>query len=80
MSPPLLESFSSQGGVPILFDVSGNALGVPEVREKPEIVAPDGTNTSFFYSDTLLDDADETPETFPNFFGTSAAALSLRHA
>ena len=73
-TPPLLESFSSQGGVPILFDVSGNSLGVPGPRLKPEIVAPDGTNTSFFFSDTSLDDADEFPETFPNFFGTSAAA------
>ena len=67
-------AFSSQGGVPILFDVSGNSLGVPGPRLKPEIVAPDGTNTSFFFSDTSLDDADEFPETFPNFFGTSAAA------
>lgn len=73
-TPPLLESFSSAGGTPILFDTSGNALGVPDVREKPEFVAPDGTNTTFFFRDTSTDDADEFPESFPNFFGTSAAA------
>ena len=82
VSPPLLESYSSQGGVPILFDVSGNSLGTPAPREKPEIVAPDGTNTTFFYRDTASD-LDPDPRSyypgypyseFPNFFGTSAAA------
>jgi hypothetical protein len=70
---PILEWFSSVGGVPILFDKNGNPQA-PEVRQKPEIVAPDGTNTTFFGSDTSADDDDEAPETFPNFFGTSAAA------
>lgn len=79
---PLLESFSSKGGVPILFDVLGNSLGVPGPREKPEFVAPDGTNTTFFFRDTSLD-TDPNPQLvdpgypyteFPNFFGTSAAA------
>ena len=41
------------------------------VRDKPEIVAPDGTNTTFF-------GAPDPPccegDGFPNFFGTSAAA------
>ena len=37
VSPPLLESFSSQGGVPILFDKSGNPIAA-DLREKPEIV------------------------------------------
>jgi hypothetical protein len=66
-SPPVLESFSSRGGTPILFDTSGNA--VYELRQKPEIVAPDGADTTFFFPGT-----DPEGNGFPNFFGTSAAA------
>ena len=66
-TPDVLESFSSAGPVPIRFNVSGGAI--VDTRDKPEIVAPDGTNTTFFYADTSLD-----PDSFPNFFGTSAAA------
>ena len=79
--PPILEDFSSVGGIPILFDVSGNRLPNPEPRQKPDFVGPDGANTTFFFSDTSLDDDDgdgvfESGESgeFPNFFGTSASA------
>ena len=51
-----------------MFDDAGNRLARAEVREKPEIVAPDGTNTTFF--GVNINDNDN----FPNFFGTSAAA------
>ena len=68
-SPPLLEGFSSRGGTPIFFDTDGNRLTTPVVRETPSFTAPDGANTTFFGSD-IAGDAD----TFPNFFGTSAAA------
>jgi hypothetical protein len=68
-NPPLLESFSSAGPQRIYFDTSGTPLSPFETRQKPEIVAPDGTNTTFFGSD-ISEDADS----FPNFFCTSAAA------
>ena len=48
VSPPLLEPFSSAGSTPIIFDTAGNRLAIPQIRLKPEIVAPDGTNTTFF--------------------------------
>ena len=65
--PALLEPFSSAGGTPILFDAAGTRLASPIIRETVDIVAPDGTNTTFFGTDV---DGDG----FPNFFGTSAAA------
>lgn len=67
-TPPLLEPFSSAGGTPILFDTNGDPLPAPEVRTKPEIVAVDGVNTTFFFSDSHGGDG------VPDFFGTSAAA------
>ncbi len=70
-TPPLLESFSSAGGNSILFDTAGTRLAMAEIRNKPEITAPDGAETSFFGQ--FIDFAGETPG-LPNFFGTSAAA------
>ncbi|HEY6197529.1 MAG TPA: putative Ig domain-containing protein [Candidatus Binatia bacterium] len=68
VTPPLLEPYSSAGGTPVLFSTSGNPINDPRAG-KPEITAPDGGNTTFFFSDSASD-----PDTFPNFFGTSAAA------
>ena len=65
VSPPQLEYFSSHGGTPILFDISGNPASI--VRQKPDFVAPDGGDNTFFGSDY-------EGNGFPNFFGTSAAA------
>ena len=67
-NPFEVNDFSARGGVPIFFDPQGNPLPVPDVREKPELVGPDGGNTTFFGQS--LNDGDN----FPNFFGTSAAA------
>jgi len=71
VNPPELEFFSSAGGTPILFDTDGNRLLEPEIRLKPGIVAPDGTNTTFF---PPFPGQDVEGDGFPNFFGTSAAA------
>jgi hypothetical protein len=66
VSPPLLETFSSRGGTPILFDSAG--VQIAELtRAKPELVAADGGDTTFFGFDT---DGNGRP----NFLGTSAAA------
>ena len=59
--------FSSAGGVPTLFDTAGNRLPVPQFRQQPALVAPDGVNTTF------LGPIDVEGDGFPNFFGTSAA-------
>ncbi|GHB51549.1 hypothetical protein GCM10007390_00130 [Persicitalea jodogahamensis] len=69
LSTATIEPFSSAGGTPILFSTNGTRLGAPVVRQKPEITSVDGTNTTFFISDTNRD-----TDAFPNFFGTSAAA------
>jgi hypothetical protein len=69
VSPPLLEPFSSSGPTSVLFDTAGNRFPSPVVRQKPGVVGPDGVNNTFFGVDIPQD-----PDTFPNFFGTSAAA------
>jgi hypothetical protein len=79
-SPAQLESFSSAGGDPILFDTSGNRI-TAVVRQKPEFVGPDGVNDTFLgypLADYGVSDNSPVPEcandgSFPNFFGTSAA-------
>ena len=73
-----LETYSSAGGDPILFDATGKALATPVTRQKPNFVAPDGGNTTFFAeilggrADSILQ-CENAPGTY-NFFGTSAAA------
>jgi len=67
--PTVIEPFSSRGDTTIYFDAVGDRLATPEVRQKPDVVAPDNVNTTFFGED-IPEDADE----HPNFIGTSAAA------
>jgi Subtilase family len=68
--PPYVpEAFTSPGPATIYFDTHDRRLRRPETRQKPDIAAMDGANTTFFYADVSQD-----PDDFPNFFGTSAAA------
>jgi hypothetical protein len=73
---PVIRSFSSAGGTPIYFNTRGERLGAPVVRQKPEVVGPDGGNTTFFPPAFLspLSASDFDRDGFPNFGGTSAAA------
>jgi Subtilase family len=85
-TPAMLESYSSKGGTPILFDVTGARLATPMVRQKPDFVGPDGANDTFlgftlasdsnFPSNGLLNTtiaACQNHPSYPNFFGTSGA-------
>lgn len=66
---PLIEFFSSAGPTLIIFNIDGTRKSEYEIRNKPEIVAPDGGNTTFFYPGS-----DYEGDGFPNFRGTSASA------
>lgn len=59
VNPPTIASFSSTGGTPV--------NGV--IRNKPNITAPNGVNTTVNMGGVNIDG-----DAFPNFFGTSAAA------
>ncbi len=82
LSVNLLENFSSSGGDPILFDVNGHRLATPVMRQKPDFVSPDGGNDTFLgftlasagITDSSTVAACANNASFPNFFGTSAAA------
>jgi len=62
---PGVASFSSRGGTQIV----ANSTTLPP-RNKPELIAPNGVNTSVDLGGPAFNDGD----TYPNFFGTSAAA------
>ena len=66
---PKAKSTSSVGGTPILMAEDGTRLESPLVRQKPNLLATDGVNTTFFGADNSSDS-----DAFPNFSGTSAAA------
>ncbi len=75
VNPPIVNDFSSLGGMPILFDAGGNRLSTPDVRLKPDVTGPDHVNTTFFGVDVVEDlDSIGGMAELPNFPGTSAAA------
>ncbi|MDQ3277269.1 MAG: S8 family serine peptidase, partial [Bacteroidota bacterium] len=70
---PSIASFSSTGGTPVFVN------GVPVVRKKPELIAPNGVNTSSTVvmgpdRDFVTDPVNGSADGFPNFYGTSASA------
>jgi hypothetical protein len=71
--PNLPEDFTSPGPVTIYFDTNNNRLATPQVRLKPDIAAADGANNTFFPLGPG-NDYPYDPDTFPNFYGTSAAS------
>jgi hypothetical protein len=83
-SPAVLETYSSEGGAPTLFDTGGTRLATPVVRQKPDFAGPDGANDTFLgftlassgltggKLNTTIDECQNNPD-YPNFFGTSAA-------
>ena len=79
--PNLPEDFTSPGPVTIYFDANNNRLATPEVRLKPDVAATDGVNTSFFPEGPvpfggvpLIGDSNYDADSYPNFYGTSAAS------
>ncbi|MEE8587703.1 MAG: S8 family serine peptidase [Acidobacteriota bacterium] len=71
VDPALIEFFSSAGPTPIFFKTDGTPTS--ELRLKPEIVAPNGGNNTFF-PPPPFNPSDIEGDGFPNFFGTSASA------
>ena len=75
------ESASAKGGigangVPFFFDTTGNIFpGAPQLRNCPDIAAPDGSHTSFFgsFQNIVINGATYDNNSFPSFFGTSAS-------
>lgn len=63
-----LESYSSMGGIPNLFDTKGNRLSKQEIRKQPLFTGPSGVSTTFF------DGEPPTGFKYPMFSGTSASA------
>lgn len=68
----LIEKFSSAGGLPMLFNSAGEPLKSLKFRAKPEIVAVDDIDTTFF--PFIAEETDSDLNGLPNFRGTSAAA------
>jgi Subtilase family len=76
-TPATIEPYSSFGGGPTLFDVNGAKLLTQQVRQKPDVVGPDGGSDTFLgqnigaKTSTTSECVNGTQ--FPNFRGTSAA-------
>jgi hypothetical protein len=76
-TPAAIETYSSYGGGPTLFDANGVRLATQQVRAKPDLVGPDGGSNTFL-GQNIGAKASGTAECvngtqFPNFRGTSAA-------
>jgi hypothetical protein len=75
--PNIPEDFTSPGPVTIYFDSNNNRLATPQVRQKPDIAAADGSNNTFFPAGPaplVTESQYDADTTWPNFYGTSAAS------
>ena len=76
-NPAVAEIYSSFGGGPTLFDATGTRLTTQQVRQKPDLVGPDGGSDTFLGQNIGAKTSSTTGcvngTTFPNFRGTSAA-------
>jgi Subtilase family len=76
-TPATLEDYSSFGGDPTLFDAAGVRLATQQVRQKPDVVGPDGGSDTFLGQNigakTSAIAGCANGSQFPNFRGTSAA-------
>lgn len=76
-TPHVPENFSSYGPTEILFDSIGNRLTQSELRQKPDVMGPDGVNipgTTQIGTPDPVSDGNYEGDGIPNYFGTSASA------
>jgi hypothetical protein len=71
VSPPVLETYSGEGGTPIYFNTSGGKLASTTTRQEPVVDGPDDVFNTFFGT---YDSS--SPPTY-SFSGTSAGAASV---
>lgn len=69
VNPAVMNSYSARGRQTILFDIFGNRLAQPIVRNNLGATGPDQGDTTFFFPGIDIE-----PNGLPNFPGTSAAA------
>jgi len=77
ITPAVAETYSSFGGDPTLFDATGARLVTQQVRQKPDLVGPDGGSDTFLGQNLGAKNPGAAGcvngTAFPNFRGTSAA-------
>ena len=74
-NPQDVRTYTSRGGSPILFDTEGNRLSSPVLREKPEIFAPDGVETTFSPDSSFFNPFEGTSASAPHVAGVVALML-----
>ncbi|NJO64653.1 MAG: S8 family serine peptidase [Richelia sp. RM2_1_2] len=74
-NPQDVRTYTSRGGSPILFDTEGNRLSSPVLREKPEIFAPDGVETTFSSDSSFFNPFEGTSASAPHVAGVVALML-----
>jgi hypothetical protein len=73
-NPQDARTYTSRGASPILLNTDGTRLSSPDLREKPEVVAPDAVETTFS-SDTSFNPFSGTSASAPHVAGAVALML-----